>query len=68
MVGLRFNPSNDADADFIKTQNALVIDRLISLRDKTDDPEKKLLLSIAITERQGAMWAAKAVTCEEGQL
>jgi hypothetical protein len=62
-VGATFNPSNNPHVDFIKRQFAFVIDELHLEREKTNDPEKKRLFSIAITEAQGAqMWAVKAVT------
>lgn len=62
-VGLTFNPSNDADVDAVKLEYARIIDRLNDLRNATDNPEKKRLYSVAITEAQGAqMWAVKAIT------
>lgn len=62
-VGLSFNPSNDADVDGIKADYARIIDNLNNLRNATDNPEKKRLYSVAITEAQGAqMWAVKGIT------
>jgi hypothetical protein len=63
MVGLTFNPSNDATVDMIKTVYAQLIDKLIQVRDDSASSEVKRLCSIAITEAQTAqMWAVKAVT------
>lgn len=66
-VGLTFNPSNNAEVQTIKALYAQVIDRLNNMRlDENTSPntqEQKRLLSIAITEAQGAqMWAVKGVT------
>ena len=63
MVGASFNPSGNALVDAIKQGYANVIDDMANLREQTDDPEKKRLCSIAITEAQSAqMWAVKAIT------
>ena len=62
-VGLTFNPSGDALVQAVKQAYANVIDDLANLREQTNDPEKKRLCSIAITEAQTAqMWAVKAIT------
>lgn len=62
-VGLDFNPGGNADAATIKSCYAAIIDDLNYLRSITEDTEKKRLISIAITEAQGAqMWAVKAIT------
>ena len=62
-VGLTFNPSNDENVQAIKERYAATIDHLNDLRNATEDGEQKRLLSIAITEAQGAqMWAVKAAT------
>jgi hypothetical protein len=62
-VGLSFNPSNNSDVDYQKSLFSHIIDDLNDKRSQTDDPEKKRLYSIAITEAQGAqMWAVKAIT------
>ncbi len=67
-VGLSFNPSGDADVDLIKRLYADVIDVLYQLKaNHMNTPganaEKARLLSVAITEAQGAqMWAVKAIT------
>lgn len=62
-VGLTFNPSNLVAVDVVKTQYAEIINDLDATRNETDDPEKKRLCSIAITEAQSAqMWAVKAKT------
>lgn len=62
-VGLTFNPSNDSTVQSVKLAYAGVIDTLNNLRTSTEDGEQKRLLSVAITEAQGAqMWAVKAIT------
>lgn len=62
-VGLTFNPSQDENVQQIKERYAATIDHLNDLRNATEDGEQKRLLSVAITEAQGAqMWAVKAVT------
>lgn len=62
-VGLTFNPAGNEDVNNIKRLYATTIDKLNSLREATDDGEKKRLFSIAITEAQSAqMWAVKAIT------
>lgn len=62
-VGLTFNPSNDPLVQGVKEQFASVIDGLNNLRTETDNPEKKRMYSVAITEAQTAqMWAVKAIT------
>ena len=62
-VGLRFNVAGSPSVDKAKTAYAGIIDQLNTMRDESDDPEQKRLLSVAITEAQGAqMWAVKAIT------
>ena len=62
-VGLKFNPSNDDAVAMCKQIYADAIDQLNDLRNSTDDGEKKRLLSVAITETQGAqMSAVKGIT------
>jgi hypothetical protein len=62
-VGLTFNPSKDPGVDRIKKDFADIIDGLDSIRQSTTSNETKRLMSIAITEAQGAqMWAVKALT------
>lgn len=62
-VWIKFNPSNDDAVHLIKTRYAEIINHLNDSRNSTDDGEQKRLLSVAITEAQGAqMWAVKAVT------
>lgn len=62
-VGVTFNPGGSPAVDALKTEYAYIIDKLVAIRDGSDDPEQKRLASIAITEAQGAqMWAVKAVT------
>ena len=61
-VGLTFNPSNNPDVQEIKELYAQLIDKLNELRGDERN-EKARLLSIAITEAQGAqMWAVKGAT------
>lgn len=62
-VGLSFNPSQDENVKMLKERYAAIIDHLNDLRNATEDGETKRLLSVAITETQGAqMWAVKAAT------
>lgn len=63
-VGLTFNPGNNPEVEACKVGFAAIIDNLNSLRnDEGASPEKKRLLSVAITESQTAqMWAVKAIT------
>ena len=64
-VGIKFNPGNNEWVERVKKNYAKIIDQLKEHRDLTDDPEQKRLLSIAITEAQGAqMWAVKGITWE----
>ncbi len=61
-VGLNFNPGQNPDVQEIKELYAKIIDKLNELRG-TDRNEKARLLSVAITEAQGAqMWAVKGAT------
>lgn len=65
-VGLTFNPSGDERVTSVKQDCAHIIDNLNDLRNKTESGEMKRLLSIAITEIQGAqMWAVKAITWKD---
>ena len=62
-VWFSFNPSNDASVQAIKVKAASFIDFCHTARSWTDDPEKKRMYSLAITEAQTAqMWAVKATT------
>lgn len=65
-VGIGFNPSGDPLVYELKAGYADIIDALNVLREsaKADgDSEKIRIISIAITEAQGAqMWAVKAAT------
>ncbi len=62
-VGRTFNPGGNTQVDSIKVDFANIIDDLNDLREASDNPETKRMLSIAITEAQTAqMWAVKAVT------
>ena len=62
-VGLSFNPSSDPLVHELKTLYAKIIDRLDSERGDEGRSERHRLLSIAITEAQGAqMWTVKAAT------
>ena len=61
-VGLTFNPSGDAKVQEVKELYAKIIDLLNDARG-LDRNEKARLLSVAITEAQGAeMWAVKGIT------
>jgi len=62
-VGLSFNPGGSPGVDKVKTAYAAIIDQLAAMREKSEDQEQKRLLSVAITEAQGAqMWAVKGIT------
>ena len=68
-VGLTFNPSGDAKVNKVKELYAEIIDLCAELQtdctqnQSPSDTEKARLLSVAITEAQGAqMWAVKAIT------
>lgn len=67
-VGLTFNPGNDATVDKLKSLYAQIINVCNDIKTGPDtiSADKARLLSIAITEAQGAqMWAVKAVTWRE---
>lgn len=62
-VGLTFNPSGDADVQSVKEAFAKAIDLCNDLRTKHGAGERSRLLSVAITEAQGAqMFAVKGIT------
>lgn len=62
-VGISFNPGGSPSVDKVKKAYADIIDQLSKRREETRDLEQKRLLSIAITEAQGAqMWAVKGIT------
>jgi hypothetical protein len=62
-VGLTFNPSNDPTVQEVKELYAKIIDICNNARTEAGQGEKGRLLSVAITEAQGAqMWAVKGVT------
>jgi len=63
-VGLKFNPGGYAKVDEVKKLYAKVIDLLNEERTKVVTKEDKArILSVAITEAQGAsMWAVKGIT------
>jgi len=62
-VGLTFNPSGDVKVQLIKQKYAELIDVCNDLRTEAGQGEKGRLLSVAITEAQGAqMWAVKGIT------
>ena len=64
-VGLKFNPGGDEKVTKVKKLYAEIIDELNEIRG-TDRSEKARLLSVAITEAQGAqMWAVKGITWKE---
>jgi hypothetical protein len=68
-VGLTFNPSGDAKVQEVKELYAKIIDLCAAIKADAvilDENEKARLLSIAITEAQGAqMWAVKGITFKE---
>ena len=62
-VGLTFNPSGDEKVQKVKELYAQIIDLCNELRTEAGQGEKGRLLSVAITEAQGAqMWAVKGIT------
>jgi len=62
-VGLTFNPDGNDNVFNCKQDFAEIIDALNDMREATDNPEIKRMLSIAITEAQTSqMWAVKAIT------
>jgi hypothetical protein len=62
-VGLTFNPSGDETVQKLKELYAQIIDVCNDARTEAGPGEKGRLLSVAITEAQGAqMWAVKGVT------
>lgn len=65
-VGLSFNPSNDPFVQRVKELYAQIIDICALERADAGVGEKGRLLSVAITEAQGAqMWAVKGITWKE---
>ncbi len=64
-VGIAFNPGQDPKVNEVKELYAKIIDILADM--KTPEVNgKNRLISIAITEAQGAqMWAVKAVTWKD---
>ncbi len=65
-VGLTFNPSGDAKVQVVKQAYAAIIDMLYIARGNASSREQERLLSIAITEAQGAqMWAVKGFTWKD---
>lgn len=65
-VGLTFNPSGDPDVLAVKEAFAKAIDLCNNLRTQAGHGEKGRLLSVAITEMQGAqMWAVKGITWKD---
>ena len=64
-VGLTFNPSGDENVNKVKKLYADIIDLCNDMRERELNARSEYarLLSIAITEAQGAqMWAIKAIT------
>lgn len=62
-VGLSFNPSGDEKVNEVKELYAKIIDLCNDMREEVGKGEKARLLSVAITEAQGAqMWAVKGIT------
>jgi hypothetical protein len=65
-VGLDFNPSGNPQVQKLKELYAEIIDTLHELGQSLPRGEQARLLSIAITEAQGAqMWAVKGVTFKD---
>lgn len=65
-VGLTFNPGGDEKVFKLKSLYAAVIDELDALRKAAGPGETGRLLSVAITEAQGAqMWAVKGITWKD---
>ncbi len=65
-VGITFNPSGDTQVGAIKAAFAAIIDQLNDMRTAAGLGEKGRLLSVAITEAQGAqMWAVKGITWQD---
>jgi hypothetical protein len=65
-VGITFNPSGDADVNAVKEAFAKVIDLCNTIREAAGKSEKGRLMSVAITESQGAqMWAVKGITWKD---
>lgn len=61
--GVSLNPGGSEVVAQIKLDFANIVDDLNNMRNKTENPEVKRMLSIAITDAQTAqMWAVKAVT------
>lgn len=70
-VGISFNPSGDPKVQEIKELYAKIIDLCNDFKSSAiaegqpNSNERNRLLSIAITEAQGAqMWAVKGITCK----
>lgn len=62
-VGLTFNPGGHDEVSAIKQACASLIDLYNEKRNTTDNPEKKRMYSVAITELQTSqMWGVKAAT------
>ena len=62
-VGLTFNPGGDHKVNEVKALYAKIVDLCSELRTEAGQGEKGRLLSVAITEAQGAqMWAVKGIT------
>jgi hypothetical protein len=65
LVGSTFNPSGISKVDDIKKTYASIID-LLNFEKTPERNEKNRLLSIAITEAQGAcMWAVRSIIEKE---
>lgn len=64
-VGLSFNPSGDDKVSRVKKLYAEIID-LMNEERATTHSERNRLVSVSITEAQGAqMWAVKALTWKD---
>lgn len=64
-VRVNFNVSGDETVDQIKKKSAELIDLCHGMADKTSNPEKGRLISLAMTHYEdAAMWAVKAATAK----
>lgn len=65
-VGLTFNPSGDPQVIELKQAAAVFIDLCNDTRAKSESPEVKRMMSVAVTEAQTAqMWAVKGITWQD---
>lgn len=65
-VGLTFNPSGDPLVTALKEKAAAFIDACHQAKEASPSGDVKRMMSVAITEAQGAqMWAVKAATWKD---